>query len=312
MLLALKIVLIVIAAVFVLSALLACGFFIYACGRQKKIPTGGGAYESVIDQVNDGWSWFQSRNPELVHIHSFDGYKLAADVVEHPNARGVVIMMHGFHSCGRLDFGSVVKTIYDWGFTLIVPDQRANGRSEGPYVTFGVREGKDARDWAAYAESRWGGLPVVLDGVSLGCATVLFAAGLDLPRAVKGIIADCGFTSPRAIMTDVMRKSYHLPAFPIMSIARVLCKVFARFDINDSTVTGLKKTRVPIFFAHGTGDDFVPCWMTRENYDACASEKHLLLAEGAGHGLSWFVEHDRYQSELREFLDTYVLCGRTE
>ena len=110
MLTVLKVILIVIAAVLALSTLLAIGFFIYACGRQKKIPMGGGAYESVIDQVNGGWNWFQSQNPELVHIHSFDGYKLAADVVEHPNARGVVIMMHGFHSCGRLDFVSVVKT----------------------------------------------------------------------------------------------------------------------------------------------------------------------------------------------------------
>ena len=37
---------------------------------------------------------------------------------------------------------------------------------------------------------------IFLCGISMGCATTLMAAGLDLPDNVKGIIADCGFTSP--------------------------------------------------------------------------------------------------------------------
>lgn len=47
----------------------------------------------------------------------------------------------------------------------------------------------------------------------MGCATTLMAAGLDLPDNVKGIIADCGFTSPWDIIRHVAKERFHLPPF---------------------------------------------------------------------------------------------------
>lgn len=41
-------------------------------------------------------------------------------------------------------------------------------------------------------------------GVSMGAATVTMALGFDLPKAVKGCIADCGFTSPEEIFKYVL------------------------------------------------------------------------------------------------------------
>ena len=49
----------------------------------------------------------------------------------------------------------------------------------------------------------------------MGCATTLMAAGLDLPDNVKGIIADCGFTSPWDIIKHVAKERFHLPPFPL-------------------------------------------------------------------------------------------------
>ena len=61
----------------------------------------------------------------------------------------------------------------------------------------GVKERYDARDWAVWAKSHFGPeVPIFLMGVSMGAATVLLAAGLDLPANVCGIVADCGYTSP--------------------------------------------------------------------------------------------------------------------
>ena len=36
---------------------------------------------------------------------------------------------------------------------------------------------------------------LVLHGISMGGATALMAAGLDLPPQVKAVISDCAFTS---------------------------------------------------------------------------------------------------------------------
>ena len=61
----------------------------------------------------------------------------------------------------------------------------------------------------------------------------------------------------------------------------------------------VKHARVPIFFSHGQADAFVPCDMTVRLYEACVSEKTLALIPGAGHGLCYLVQPERYIEELK-------------
>jgi len=42
--------------------------------------------------------------------------------------------------------------------------------------------------------------------------------------------------------------------------------------------------------------------MSQKNYDACPSEKRLLLVEGAGHGSSVFENLPLYEQTEKEFL----------
>ena len=57
----------------------------------------------------------------------------------------------------------------------------------------------------------------------------------------------------------------------------------------------------PVLIIHGEDDRFVPCDMSRENFEACASRKRLVTIPGAGHGLSYAVDPQRYLEELRDF-----------
>lgn len=305
--LALKIIIIALAVILAACFAAAAILFRFACGRPKKAPDiGGGIYATFKDQLLAGKVWFESRNPEQVTIHAHDGIKLAARTVEVPDARAVVILVHGFHGSGMSDMGCVLEYYGSLGFNIVLIDQRATGMSEGKYVTFGARESRDVADWARYAAKRWGDLPILLDGISLGAATVLMATAHGLPESVKGIIADCGYTTPRAIMAHVLKRNYHLPKFPIMNIAELLTKHIARFSIDTSATEAMAKCNIPVFFAHGLDDDFVPYRMTEENYAACASEKHLLLVEGAAHGTSWHVANERYKREINAFFDKYL------
>ena len=63
----------------------------------------------------------------------------------------------------------------------------------------------------------------------------------------------------------------------------------------------LKNCRIPVIFFHGEDDDFVPCDMSRRNYEACAAPKRLLTIPGAGHGLGYLVAPDEYIRVLGEF-----------
>ena len=140
-----------------------------------------------------------------------------------------------------------------------------------------------------------------LDGISMGAATVLMASEFDLPASVRGIIADCGYTSPRDILCKVIRQC-HLPVTPVYFLVRLGARVFGRFDPEAaSAARALEKCRVPVLFIHGEADDFVPCDMSRENYAHCAAPKTLITVPGADHGFSYLVDMDGVEAALRRF-----------
>ena len=147
----------------------------------------------------------------------------------------------------------------------------------------------------------------MLDGVSMGAATVMYVPRLNYPKNLKAMIADCGFTSPKDIISVVFRRVTHLPAVPSIWIADLCARLFAGFSLYecDSRIT-LSGSPIPIVMAHGSADDFVPCEMSKESFAACAAPKQLLLAEGAGHGLSFLVEREKYVKLIEAMLDQYV------
>ena len=48
-------------------------------------------------------------------------------------------------------------------------------------------------------------------------------------------------------------------------------------------------------------DDYVPCEMSRINYEACKSPKRLVTVKDAGHGLVYVVDNDTYFKAVTEF-----------
>ena len=259
--------------------------------------------------IRDNLAWFPAQNAEDVYTKSFDGLKLHGKYLPCENSRGTLLLVHGFHGSGNTDFSCVLPYYHSLGFDLLVIDQRSHLGSEGTYLTMGVLERYDVRSWCLYLLQRFGEKhPVVLDGISMGGATVLMATGLDLPRNVRGIIADCPFTSPREIFVSVMGKM-NLPTWLLWG-ANQYCRLFVGFSIDGaSTVEALKHSTLPLIIAHGEDDDFVPCWMGVKSFEAAAApDKQLLTVPGAGHGMSYLVQQERMQAALEAFLDK--LCPK--
>ena len=138
----------------------------------------------------------------------------------------------------------------------------------------------------------------------MGATTVLMAAGEELPKCVVGVLADCGFTTAKEIICKVIRQ-IKLPAKVLYPFVRLGAKLYGGFRLEDSDATGaMKKCRLPVLFFHGTDDDYVPWQMSQKNYDACASQKKLVLVPGAGHGLAYLLDPAGYLAAVREF-ETY-------
>lgn len=257
----------------------------------------------MIPLIND----LLSREYEEVHITSSDSKKLFGRYYHVRDGAPLQIQFHGYRGSGLRDFCGGCKLARDAGHNMLLVDQRAHGKSEGRAITFGVKERYDCLCWINYARERFGkDTPIILSGVSMGGTTVLMASGLDLPENVKAIIADCPYSSPEAIIRKVCRDR-GFPDKLVYPLIRLSALLFAGFDPNSfSAVQAVTKSRVPILIMHGEDDLFVPCDMSREIFDACTSAKMRLTVPGAGHGLSYIVDREKYTSTLTKFLHTYM------
>ncbi len=299
-----------------LTLCLVSGFYVFvvACIRRKELPwlvedeiknTSYGKYAKNIQNAN---RWLLEHNAEDVFISSDEGLRLHGFWVEAEKPRGTVLFAHGYRSTMLVDFGLAFDLYYNLGMNLLIPEQRCHGMSKGCYITFGVKESRDMQAWIDFHNRTNANLPVLLSGLSMGASTMLFLADRDLPENVKGIIADCGFTSPKDIISHVFRKVTHLPAGPSLLVTEFLTRVFAGFSLSQcDTRRSLLNSKLPVLLVHGTADDFVPCEMTKQAYDACTSPKKLFLVEGASHGVSFLIEQKKYTDMVGEFLNTYIL-----
>ncbi len=299
--------------IIVLSILILLFFTItYICyritfGYSKKLDITphtlpeGKQYEPLHSRMKQSIKSALALPYEEVFIKSFDGLRLFGRYYEVKPGAPLKILFHGYRSNAIRDFSEGLQYDMESGFNVLLVDQRAHGKSEGKAITFGVLERYDCLAWVNYAAKRFGNeVPIILNGLSMGASTVLMASDLELPRNVVGIIADCGFSSPKDIICKVI-KDQRLPSSVFYFFVRIGGKIFGGFDIEESTaVMSVKNTTVPILFVHGEDDRFVPCEMSRQAYNECGSKKWLLTVKGAGHGLSYLIDTKAYQKALLE------------
>lgn len=294
---------------FIILLLVSGGYvFVVGCVRRKELPwlmedeikkTSYKKYYDYIVLSNK----FLTENGRPVAIKSHDGLKLHGIWVEAENPKGTILLAHGYRSTKLVDFALVYELYHKLGMNILVPDQRSHGESEGKYITFGVKESRDMVSWVEYHNASFGKFPLILSGLSMGASTMLYLADSDLPDNVKGIIADCGFTSPKEIISSVFHRVISLPAGPALWVADIFARIFAGFRLNEKdTRQTLKNSKLPVLMVHGTGDGFVPCEMTQQGYDACTGKKDLLLVEGAEHGVSFLVDREGYAEKVLSFL----------
>lgn len=216
-----------------------------------------------------------------------------------------VICFHGYTGEGLSNHMAIADYFLKHGYAMLLPDARAHGESEGEYIGFGCLDRKDALVWIDWLIKECGeDVEIMLFGTSMGGATVLMTSGLELPDNVKGIVSDCGFTSPKEVFTHVLNNMYHLPAFPAIQGADLINKRLAGYGMDECNAKyEVQKAAVPILFIHGSADTFVPCSMCEEIYENCRSPKRKLIVEGAAHAESYYKDMALYEKTLDEFAE---------
>ena len=299
----------IVAAVllFVLAASAVCFFLVFYSAPRKDpgdridIPDGE-IYEVYREQMEAWVRQTRQMHQEDVSIRSFDGLTLRGKYYEYAPGAPIELMIHGYRGSSERDMSGGVQRAFRLGRSALIIDQRASGRSEGNVITFGVREHRDCLAWVDFMVKKFGpDVKIILTGISMGASTVLMASGQELPENVIGILADCGYTSAREIIHKILRQ-IRLPIRLVYPFVKLGARLFAGFDLEQADARkAVRNCTRPVIFYHGDGDDFVPWEMSRDNHAACPSRKKRVIIPGAGHGLSFPADQERYVAELREF-----------
>lgn len=247
---------------------------------------------------------FRKMPLETVTLTAPDGAALRGHVLvpEHPNGR-LVLACHGAHSSGIGEFCFMAPYFYKNGYTLVLPDHRGCGKSDGKYMGYGTHESVDTLLWLRYAKERFQGCAIYLLGVSMGGATVLMMSRNLTDEAVKGVIADCAYTSAWAEFSYQMHTSFSLPDFPILQICSAYCRLIAGYSFREaSPIDAVRQTKKPVLFIHGGKDDFVPTFMQSQLFDACPTKKAKLTVENAVHARSYYTDPAAYEAALEQFM----------
>ena len=274
-----------------------------AMKRAEKRLSGPKPDEGTAGEFKAAAQKLMERENETVEAIAHDGTTLIGHWVPCENAKRVIIAVHGWRSTWYKDFGMISDFWESNDCSVLYVEQRGQSSSGGDHMGFGLIERYDCLVWVNWVTDRCGSkLPIYLSGVSMGATTVLMAAGFALPGNVRGMIGDCGFTSPHAIWKYVANRNLHIPFALRGTVAKALCKKKIQIGSDDySTTDALQTSSVPILLIHGTDDHFVPIEMTYENYKACTSPKKLFVVPGAGHGMSYYRDKDGYEAAVQDF-----------
>ncbi len=259
----------------------------------------------AAETAEEGRRWFESHHAEQLTFVTDDGLTLAAQLIRNPNASSqrnwLVILLHGYGSSAD-DMWQYASYYTDLGCSVLVPDSRGHGDSEGDAVGMGWTERKDLLSWIHIGSQqlkKTAPPSVLLHGVSMGAATIC-AAGDTLPKQVKGIVCDSAYSCVGTIFSARLKSSLQLPTFPFLQAAE-LASVCKGGCANEDFTQHLSGLTVPILFLHGSDDDMIS---PSESYRLAhaANNARVYLLYGVGHAAGLSSAPDTYRAVLDDFL----------
>lgn len=244
-------------------------------------------------------------NGKDLYISSEDGLRLHGHMIENSNnSKRYAIVCHGY-SGNATTMSAYAKKLYSMGFSVLCPNARNHSLSQGDITGMGYSERRDIVLWINEILKREPRAEILLFGVSMGGATVLFTSGeADLPPNVKAVVSDCAFTSVYEQVGSVIKLyAPFLPDFPIVDSASVVCELKGGYSFRDaSCVEAVKKSRTPTLFIHGSADTYVPFYMLDILYSNAACPKEKLVIENAGHAASKNTDPYLYWETVENFI----------
>ena len=204
-----------------------------------------------------------------VSITTPDHATLRAWLIHPHRSNGdAVLLLHGLGD-NRLGMLGYAQLLLAHGFTVLLPDARAHGQSDGPLATYGLLERDDIHQWSDFLETQIQSAPahphcIFALGESMGAAQLL--QSLDTHPNFCAVAAESPFANFREIAYDRMGQPFHLGPWvgrsvlrPVVEIAFLRARLKYHLDMqNISPENSAAATAIPILLIHGEVDSNIP------------------------------------------------------
>jgi alpha-beta hydrolase superfamily lysophospholipase len=250
--------------------------------------------------MNDSDPQSQGLTFETRHFQTRDGLHLEAWYIPNPQAKGLVLLLHGYSAC-KAHLLPEAKAFHDLGYATVLLDFRGSGGSDGSTTTLGVYEADDVAAAIQVLQESNPELPLVLYGQSMGSAAIFRAiskCGIQ-PRAV---IVECPFDRLLATVENRFA-ALGVPAFPSAPLLVFWGGVQHGFNgFRHNPVEYARAVRCPVLLMHGEKDPRVTQEQAHAIYQNLSGVKRFALFPGVGHQSCFKERPDLWNQTVSQFL----------
>ena len=236
---------------------------------------------------------------KVVKLKTKDNLILDAWVIPVPHSKGTIAIFHGNGSEKSANL-SQSNTFNEMGYSTLLVDFRAHGKSEGNTCTIGYREAEDVKLAYDYLKNN-GEKNIILYGISMGAATITKAIA-DYDLTPEKIILEMPFASLSETAEGKMRMA-RLPAEPLAALLTFwggTINGFWAFAMKPKEF--VKKIKCPVLLQWGKKDKGVTENEINELFKDIPSPKKLVKYENSGHENLCENEPDKWEDTVEEFL----------
>ena len=198
-----------------------------------------------------------------VSISARDGVQLRGWFANPAKSNGdAVILLHGVGD-NREGMGGFAELLLSKGYTVLLPDSRGQGESDGPYPTYGVKEIGDVHRWFEWLTVQQHPRCIFGMGESMGAAILLQSV-----RETRfcAVVAESPFANFRQIAYVRVGQFFGTGTWlgevalrPAVELAFLYGRITRGVSLTDaSPEDAVVGSRVPILLIHGLADNNIP------------------------------------------------------
>ena len=191
------------------------------------------------------------------------------------------------------------------GYNVLLFDLRAQGTSDGDYVSAGEFERYDVLGAYDFLVSRGAQAGrVALIGRSYGAATAIMAASME--PGMGGVVADSPFAD---VMDRIAKETARKTPIPEALVpiffppARLFADLLYNIQLGDlKPERDVTKLRYPVLVIHSHADERIPIAEGLRVYEAAPAGSELWTVDGVEHGKAFQARPDEYLQRVSGYL----------